>query len=72
MTVSAKIDAELWEEMKKLDISPSEVIRRALREEVARRKKEKLAEELMEASQILRKVPKEKWVEAVRESREER
>ena len=72
MTVSAKIDAELWEEMKKLDISPSEVIRRALREEVARRKKEKLAEELMEASQILRKVPKEKWVEAVRESRRER
>lgn len=72
MTVSAKVKEELWRRLKKYGVNVSEVIRRALEEEVRRREEEELGELLDEASRILRKLSEEEIVEAVRWSREAR
>jgi len=72
VTVSAKIDPSLREELRRLDISPTEVIREALRKEVERKKRDQLERDLTEASEVLRKVSREEWVEAIRESRRAR
>ena len=72
VTVSAKISKELKRKIDELGISPSEVIRRALEEEVRRRTRELLKERLEEVSSILSKVEREEWIKAIREAREER
>jgi len=72
VTVSAKISKELKRKMDELGISPSEVIRRALEEEVRRKTRELLRMRLEEVSSILSKVGKEEWVRTIRETREER
>lgn len=71
VTVSAKIDAELRERMVELGISPTEVIRKALRREVEERMREELYKKVERASEILSKVGEGAWVKAVRESRDE-
>lgn len=55
-----------------MNISPTDVIREALRKEVEMKKMEELMRELTEASEVLRKVSREGWVEAIRESRRKR
>ncbi|RLG52780.1 MAG: hypothetical protein DRO00_05085 [Thermoproteota archaeon] len=70
--MSAKISEDLKRKIDELGISPSEVIRRALEEEVRRRTRELLKERLEEVSSILSKVGKEEWVKSIRETREER
>jgi len=72
ITISAKISEDLKRKIDELGISPSEVIRRALEEEVRRRTRELLKERLEEVSSILSKVGKEEWVKSIRETREER
>lgn len=72
ITISAKISEDLKRKIDELGISPSEVIRRALEEEVRRRTRELLKERLKEVSSILSKVGKEEWVKSIREAREER
>ena len=72
ITISAKISKELKRKIDELGISPSEVIRRALEEEVRRRTRELLKERLKEVSSILSKVEREEWIKAIREAREER
>jgi len=72
ITISAKISEDLKRKIDELGISPSEVIRRALEEEVRRRTRELLKERLKEVSSILSKVGKEEWVKSIRETREER
>ena len=57
--------------MKRYGIPVSEVIRRAL-EEVERREEMKVREALARAQGILKRIPLEELVEAVRASREER
>jgi len=63
ITVSAKVKRELYEKIKKYNISVSKVIRRALEEEEIKRK-------LNEAQAILRKIPLDEIVNSIRESRE--
>ncbi len=72
ITVSAKISEDLKRKIDELGISPSEVIRRALEEEVRRKRRELLKKRLEEVSSILSKVEREEWIKAIREAREER
>ncbi|KYH40103.1 MAG: hypothetical protein AYL31_007570 [Candidatus Bathyarchaeota archaeon B26-1] len=72
MTVSARIDVELRRKLKELGIKPSEVIRKALEREVEERLKLQLYEKVERASEIIRRVGRDAWIKAVRESREER
>ncbi len=72
VTVSAKVNHALRKKMAELGISPSEVIRKAIEAEVAQRERRRLLGKAEEARKIISKVPKEEWVRAIRESRDER
>ena len=72
VTVSARIRRELYLNHKEYAVPISRVIRRALEEEVRRREEEEVREALRRAQEILRKIPREAIVEAVRSSRDER
>ena len=72
VTVSARIDVELRRKLKELGIKPSEVIRRALEREVEERLKLQLYRKVEGASGIIRKVGRDAWIKAIRESREGR
>jgi len=72
VTVSARIKRDLYEKLKKYNIRVSDVIRRALEEEVMRREEEEIRETLRKARKILSKIPSEEIVEAIRRDREER
>jgi len=71
VTVSAKIDKKLRKKLEELSIRPSEVIRRALEEEVKRKTKEMILKKIKKASPLLQRVSKEEIVRAIRESRDE-
>ena len=72
VTVSAKIPEELRRKMRELGIKPSEVIRRALEEEVRRRELERLKRVLEENRHLLSRLSVERAVRAIRENREGR
>ncbi len=72
VTVSAKIKKELHRKLKKYRIPISEIIRKALEEEVHRREEEEFKETLQRIQRILRKIPSEELVQTIRSSREER
>ncbi len=72
ITVSTKVRKELKEEAERLGIRISEVLRRALEEEVWKRKLEELEKELEESSGILEKIDVDRIVQAIREDREGR
>jgi len=72
VTVSAKIRRELYEKLRKYGIVVSDVIRKALEEEVRRREEEEIKEALGKAQKILKKIPSKEIVNAVRAGREER
>jgi antitoxin CcdA len=72
VTVSARIRRELYEKLKRYGIVVSDVIRRALEEEVRMREEEEVAKMLDKAQEILARIPSEELVEAIRAGREER
>ena len=72
VTVSAKIEKRKKEEMEQLGISPSDIIKKAVDDAIREKKRKKLIEDLNEAGKLIRKIPKERWVQAIRESRDER
>ena len=72
VTVSAKIRRELYLKLKEYGVPISKVIRRALEEEVRRREEEEVRKALRRAQEILRRIPREAIVEAIRASRDER
>jgi hypothetical protein len=69
VTVSAKIPEELKQKMEELSIRPSEIIRKAIEEEVYLREVEKIKEMLEEAEPILAKLSVERAVRSIREDR---
>ncbi|MDP2900902.1 MAG: hypothetical protein Q8O47_08035 [Candidatus Bathyarchaeota archaeon] len=71
-TVSAKIEKSKKEEMEQLGISPSDIIKKAVDDAIRERKRQKLIKEMNEAGKLIRNIPKESWVQAIRESRDER
>ncbi|ABN70616.1 conserved hypothetical protein [Staphylothermus marinus F1] len=72
VTVSAKVRRELLEEAKRLKINVSELIRRALEEEVRRRKLIDLEKRLKEKRNVLAKIDIDEIVRLIREDREAR
>lgn len=70
-TVSAKVKRDLLEEARRLKINVSEVIRRALEEEVRHRRLEELEKRLKRKHDILAKIDVEEIVGLIREDREE-
>ncbi|RLF02760.1 MAG: hypothetical protein DRJ64_08985 [Thermoprotei archaeon] len=72
VTASTKIRRELKEEAEKLGINISQFLRKALEEEVRRRKLERLRKRLEEISDVLEKIDIERVVENIREDRENR
>ena len=72
MTVSAKIDRELREKLRKYRIPVSEVIRRALEEEVEKAERGELERGLEKLKATLEKIPPEELARLLREDREGR
>lgn len=72
VTVSAKIDRELREKLRKYRISVSKVVRKALEDEVRRAEEEEIKKALERIGGVLEKIPSEEIVALIRESREER
>ncbi|MBS7646023.1 hypothetical protein KEJ44_08325 [Candidatus Bathyarchaeota archaeon] len=70
VTVSAKVPRELREAMRALKLKPSEVIRKAIEEEVKRRRLEGLLRDLEEVRMLLAKP--EETVKLIREMRDGR
>ena len=72
VTVSAKIRRDIYEKLKKYGISISDVIKKALEEEVRRREEYEVRETLKRMQEILKKIPPGEIVAAMRSSRDER
>jgi len=72
ITVSTKVRRELKEEAERLGVRISEVLRRALEEEVKRRKLEELERKLSELGGALEKIDIDRVVKSIREDREGR
>jgi antitoxin CcdA len=70
--VSVRVDKETKELISKLGINVSETVRRALQEEIRRRREEELTQGLKKAKLILGKVSDQNIVRTVRESRDRR
>jgi len=72
VTVSTKVRRRLKEEAERLGVKISEVLRRALEEEVRRRKLEELEEKLSEVGEALDRIDIDRVVKSIREDREGR
>jgi len=70
VTVSVKVPSELRERMRELDIKASDVLRRALEEEVRRREVERAREAIEELKPALDRVSVEEAVRSIRQDRE--
>ncbi|MEM1581419.1 MAG: hypothetical protein QXK89_02775 [Candidatus Bathyarchaeia archaeon] len=70
--ISVRVSRELKEDLKKHGVKVSEVIRRALEEEVRRRKMEKLQEAAAKLGGFFASIPDEEIVESVKRARMER
>ena len=72
VTVSTKVRRRLKEEAERLGVKISEVLRRALEEEVRRRKLEELEKKLGEVGEALDRIDIDRVVKSIREDREGR
>ena len=72
VTVSVKIPREVKEKLEKLGIKPSELLKKAIVEELRRREVEDLEEELRSIKGILDKISLDYIVGSIREDREGR
>ncbi|WP_276968246.1 hypothetical protein [Metallibacterium scheffleri] len=69
-TISAKISVEDREEIKKLKLNPTTIIRRAVREEIRRERNKELVEKMKEVRPIILKLKMDDIVSDIREDRE--
>lgn len=72
VTVSAKIPEELRRKMSELGIKPSEVIRKAIEDEIKRMEIERLKEKMKGVKHILERLSVERAVKSIRRDRESR
>ncbi len=70
--VTVRLDKEIREKAKRYKVNISQVAREALRGEIARKEREELLDDLGAMKRILKKIPSEEIVQALRESRDER
>ena len=71
VTISAKVPKELRDKARELGINISEVVRKALQEEVKKRMLEEIKRRRDLIAKKLEKIPDERIVQIVRETREE-
>lgn len=71
-TVSVKVPVWLKEELQRLGIKPSSVMRKALEDEVKRKEVERIRREIERMKPTLAKIPVESVVRSIREDREQR
>ncbi|WP_276968278.1 hypothetical protein, partial [Metallibacterium scheffleri] len=69
-TISAKISVEDREEIKKLKLNPTTIIRRAVREEIRRERNKELIEKMKDVRPIILKLKMDDIVSDIREDRE--
>jgi len=72
VTISVKIPIEVKEKLEKYGIKPSELLKRAIYEELRRRGAEELEKEISELKDLLNKLSSEFVVKSIREDRESR
>ena len=71
-TVSVKVPPAVKEKMKQLGIKPSELLRRAIEDEIKRKQVQKIKEEIRSIKATLDKIPMETIIQSIREDREHR
>ena len=71
-TVSTKIPKQLKEKIQKFKIKPSQILRKALEDEVKKREIEELKAEIDKLKPILEKISTEEIVKGIREDRDSR
>jgi len=69
-TVSAKVSKKERDELKKLGLKPTEIIRRAVREEIRRAKNKELMEKMRRVAPVIKKLNVDEIVSDIREDRE--
>lgn len=69
-TVSAKVSKKERDELKKLGLKPTEIIRRAVREEIRRAKNKELMEKMRRIAPIVKKLNVDEIVSDIRKDRE--
>jgi len=69
-TVSAKVSKKERDELKKLGLKPTEVIRRAIQEEIRRAKNKELMEKMRRIAPIVKKLNMDEIVSDIRKDRE--
>jgi len=72
VTVSAKVPVELKEKTRKLGIKTSQVVRRALEQEVRKQELRKIQAMIEELQPILAKISIDEVVKSIRQDREQR
>ena len=72
VTISVKVPIEVKEKLEKYGIKPSELLKRAIYEELRRREAEELEREVSELKDLLNKFSSEFVVRSIREDRESR
>jgi len=72
VTISVKVPIELKEKIKKLGIKPSNLLRKAIEEEVRSREVERIKGEIEELKPLLSKISIEDVTKSIREDREQR
>lgn len=71
-TVSVKVPSEMKEKMRKLGIKPSELLRKAIEDEIRKREVQRIKEEIKGLKATLDKIPIEAAIRSIREDRERR
>ena len=70
--VSIRLDDEILKELKELNLNLSETVRKALLEEIRKRRREELKKNLAIARELLKSEDIDFYTRAVRETRDER
>lgn len=71
-TITVRVPRKIKEELAKYRVNLSEVLRRALEEEIRRRRREELRAIAAQLGEFFAKMPDEEIVKSVREARESR
>ncbi|MFN3621277.1 MAG: CopG family transcriptional regulator [Nitrososphaerales archaeon] len=69
VTVSVKLPIEVKEELERLGVKPSELLKKAVVEELRKRKAEEVEREVKALKEILSKFSKEFVIRSIREDR---
>ncbi|MCD6089749.1 type II toxin-antitoxin system CcdA family antitoxin [Candidatus Bathyarchaeota archaeon] len=71
-TITVRVPRKLKEELAKYGVNVSEILRRALEEEVRKRKREELKAAAAELGEFFSRIPDEEIVKGIRETRDSR